>query len=94
MSYVFTWALGKLALMEVTRTSCSFAGHLHAMTSARAGGKRHAVVKPPVFACVSPETVEPARICSDAPVVINRHFETTASVDRQRRPWLLDQRAV
>jgi hypothetical protein len=43
-----------------------------------------------VFACVSPETVEPARIRSDAPVVINRHFETTASVDRKRRPWLRD----
>ena len=36
------------------------------------------------------ETVEPARIRSDAPVVINRHFETTASVDRKRRPWLRD----
>jgi hypothetical protein len=54
--------------------------------SAPAGGKRHAVVKPPVFAGVSPETVEPARIRSDAPVVINRHFETTASVDRKRCP--------
>jgi hypothetical protein len=42
-----------------------------------------------VFACVSPEAVEPARICSDAPVVINRHFETTASVDRKRRPGRL-----
>src|SRR6185312_6637754 len=62
--------------------------------SPAAGWKRHAVVEPPVLPGVSPKTVEPARIRSDAPVVVNRHLETTASVDRKRRPPLHGERAV
>jgi hypothetical protein len=47
-----------------------------------------------MFAGISPDTVDPARIGSDAPGVINRHLETTASVDRKRLSCLREERAV
>src|SRR5215207_3302778 len=61
---------------------------------ALACSKGHTVIDAPMLGCLPADPVEPAGIRAEAPAVIDRHLETTARIDDERRVRLRSQGSV